>query len=300
MAEPTPAVFHRATPLNRFVTAFMATRPAFLSASILPVLAGLALAWHITERFNLALGALTVITIALIHAGANVLNDFCDARNGTDDANRERIYPFSGGSRFIQNRVFREQETLQLAVVLLSSGALGGLALVWMSGPLLMLIGAVGGALAIAYSAPPFLAGRGLGDFTIILAFGTLPVAGTVYVQTGTIPDEAWWIGTGVGLFASAILWVNSIPDITADALAGKRTLPVRLGAARARYGLPILFGAGFVVLVAGSVPAWMALAAFPAIAATWMVLRNRLTAAIPLTLLSHATVCLFLVLAYL
>jgi 1,4-dihydroxy-2-naphthoate octaprenyltransferase len=33
----------------------------------------------------------------------NVVNDYYDHLNGTDAANVERIFPFTGGSRFIQN-----------------------------------------------------------------------------------------------------------------------------------------------------------------------------------------------------
>ena len=42
--------------------------------------------------------------LALVaHAGANVLNDYFDARNGADDANQQGLFPFTGGSRLIQN-----------------------------------------------------------------------------------------------------------------------------------------------------------------------------------------------------
>lgn len=299
MPEPTVAVFHRRTAGNRLATWFAATRPAFLTASALPVLVGLALAWQMHGAIDWRLAAATLLNIVLIHAGANVFNDWCDARNGTDAANTGRVFPFSGGSRFIQNGVLSVQQTFWLGVVLLGAGATLGVLMAAVAGPFVLAIGAVGGALAVFYSAPPCLACRGLGDFVIALCFGVLPVAGTEFIQAGSISPANWWLGAAIGCFVTAILWVNSIPDIAADRSAGKWTLPARLGADRARYGLVALFALGFVLIAATPAPgaAWLALLAiFPAVVALRALFRGQLLPAMALTLATHASVCLLLV----
>ena len=299
MPEPTTAVFHQRTFGNRLATWFAATRPAFLTASVLPVLVGLALAWQVHGALDWLIAAATVLNIAVIHAGANVFNDYCDARNGTDAANVAHVYPFSGGSRFIPNGVLTVQQTLWLGTALLAAGAAMGLAMAAVSGPFILAIGAVGGALAIFYSAPPCLACRGLGDFVIGICFGTLPVAGTEFIQAGTVSPANWWIGAAIGCFVAAILWINSIPDIDADRVAGKWTLPARLGPRRAPYGLLALFVAGFLLIALGPLPAgaWVALlAAFPAAMAMRALLRGQMVPAMVLTLATHASVCLLLV----
>ncbi len=79
MAEPLPAL-----PANPFKRYLPATRPAGG-----PLHAGLA--------------ALTVLPALLTHAMVNLLNDYYGALNGTDAANTERVFPFTDGSRFIQN-----------------------------------------------------------------------------------------------------------------------------------------------------------------------------------------------------
>ena len=299
MNEPQVAVFHQRTLANRLATWIAATRPAFLTASVLPVLVGVALSWHVHGAVDWALAAATILNIVLIHAGANVFNDYCDARNGTDAANTGRVFPFSGGSRFIQNNVLDVRQTFWLGAGLLTAGAVLGLAMAAVAGPFVLAIGAVGGALAIFYSAPPCLACRGLGDFVIALCFGVLPIAGTEFIQAGTVSPANWWLGGAVGCFVAAILWINSIPDIDADRAAGKLTLPVRLGADRAAYGLLALFVTGFLLIALGPVPAgtWLALlAAFPAGMAMRSLLRGQLLPAMPLTLATHASVCLLLV----
>lgn len=298
MNEPAIAVFHRTTPGNRLATWVAATRPAFLTASVLPVFVGLACAWRTGAVFHPWLAALTVINIMLVHSGANVLNDYFDALNGTDEANRRRLFPFTGGSRFIQNGVLSVQETGRFGALLMAAGAALGLFMVMQTGPVLFVIGVLGGVLGIVYSGPPCLACRGLGDLAIGIAFGVLPVVGTAYIQLGTLEPAAAWLGAIIGFFVAAILWINSIPDIEADRRAGKYTLPVRLGPERARYGLALLFLTGFVALAFAPVPPatrWAFLAAIPATAAVWHLFQGRLIPAIPLTLLTHAMLCLLL-----
>lgn len=300
MTEPTLEIFHGNTPANRVATFIAATRPAFLTASILPVLLGLALAWHQAGRLDLGLAILTLLSIVLIHGGANVLNDYCDHRNGTDKANQRRVYPFSGGSRFIQNDVLSASETLAYGVALLASGAATGLLVTLFTGPLLLLLGVLGGVLAIIYSAPPCLACRGLGDLTVGVCFGVLPVAGTVWIQLGTTPAAAWWLGIIAGIFTAAILWINSIPDIDADRLAGKLTLPARLGETYAPLGLVAMFLVGFALIGAVAIPAWSRLALLgimPAVGACVTLFQGKFIPAMPLVIVTQTVVCLLLAL---
>src|SRR4030067_2225048 len=99
-AEPIPADF--SDPLLRY---FAATRPAFLSVTFTAALLGLATAFA-DGISPLPLTAMLTVSFALIaHAGINVLNDYYDAQHGTDTINTERQFPFTGGSRFIQNGV---------------------------------------------------------------------------------------------------------------------------------------------------------------------------------------------------
>ncbi|MGF1547020.1 MAG: prenyltransferase [Thiotrichales bacterium] len=300
MSEPSLEVFHRRTVGNRVLTWFAATRPAFLTASVLPVVAALALSTHLVPRLNPVLAILTLIAIILIHSAANVLNDYFDAVSGTDADNQARVYPFTGGSRFIQNAVLDPGETRSFGFALTFAGAVLGLLVGALSGPALLAIGLLGGLLAIFYSAPPCLSCRGLGDVAILVSFGVLPVIGTVYIQTGAFPPQAWWMGASVGCFVAAILWANSIPDITADRKAGKWTLPARLGAARARFGLPIIFGLGFLLLILAPLPTWSRLALLamvPAGLAVTRLFQGRVAQALPLTIMTHVAFSVLLTL---
>ena len=69
-----------------------------------------------------------------------------------------------------------------------------------------------------AYSAGPFpLALNSLGEVTMLIFFGWVPVLGSYYLQTGTLSLLAFGLDTIAGLYNSAIMLVNIIRDTATD-----------------------------------------------------------------------------------
>jgi 1,4-dihydroxy-2-naphthoate octaprenyltransferase len=254
----------------------LATRPMFLPASVLPVILGTAVGAALAGGFDGVAFALALAAIALVHGAANVLNDVYDDLNGTDPANDGRVHPFTGGSRFIQNEVLSRQQMFAWGLVLLGLAGVLGLGLVVYSGPMVLAFGLAGVLLAVVYSLPPIqLASRGLGELAVGLGFGVLPVTGAAWLQTGQIPAAAVLLSIPVAIWVGNILLVNEVPDRSADARAGKRTLAVRLGPA----GTAALYRANnllalLVVLAAaaaGLTPFWAALGPAALTVAAWV-----------------------------
>jgi 1,4-dihydroxy-2-naphthoate polyprenyltransferase len=77
-----------------------AVRLPFLAGSVIPVIIGATFAFE-QGCFSFGFFLLSVSGITGLHLGANLLNDYFDAR-GSDPLN-VRITPFSGGSRVIQD-----------------------------------------------------------------------------------------------------------------------------------------------------------------------------------------------------
>ncbi len=209
----------------------LATRPPFLTASAMPVIVGTA--WGASQAGIVdwwpALCAL--IGVVLLHAAANVLNDVGDDIGGTDRLNSGRIYPYTGGSRFIQNGVLSVAQMRQWGIALLLLALLPGFALLALRGPAILWLGAAGIVLGVAYSLRPFaLASRGLGELAVALAFGLLPGVAAAWLQSGQVDVTGAWVALPTTLWVTAILLINEVPDVDADAAAGKRTLPVRFG----------------------------------------------------------------------
>jgi 1,4-dihydroxy-2-naphthoate polyprenyltransferase len=245
--EPSPARY--ANPLTRSLAA---TRPPFLAVTLVACLVGLATA-HGSGAGVEPLTALATVLLALLaHAGGNVINDYHD--RDADRGNTGRLFPFTGGSRFIQNGVLSPRQTALLGYGLLAAAIPGGLWLAWLSGPGLLAIGAGGLLIAWAYSAPPlYLVGRGLGEACIVAAW-LLVVIGADYVQRGAFSVLPAIAGLSYALLVANLLYINQFPDHPADARAGKRTLVVRLGPHAAKWGyLAIaLLAYGWLVLMVG------------------------------------------------
>ena len=74
-------------------------------------------------------------------------------------------------------------------------------------------------------------------------------------MQHATLPGVAWVAALAAGLPACGILLANNVRDVDTDRVTGKRTVAVRIGAARARML--------YVVCIAGAIVAVVACGAF-------------------------------------
>ena len=249
---------------HRVWSLFLATRPMFFPASVLPVLVGTAWGWRQSHTLDAGILLAALTGMLCLHGGANVLNDVGDELNGCDRINQDRIAPFTGGSRFIQDGRVTVGQMAAFGVSLLVAAVLVGLAVAVEKGATVLVLGVVGGGLAVAYSLPPFsLASRGLGELAVAVAFG-LPVGAAAWLQNAVVSGQAVLAAGAVGCWSAAILIANEVPDRRADGMSGKRTLAVRLGARRTGWlyvgvqSLAALMTVGIVWCAAA--PAWMAL----------------------------------------
>ena len=227
-----------------------AARPRTLPAAVAPVLVGAALAWH-DGQFHPGAAALCLGFSLLVQVGTNFANDYYDFIRGADTAARV------GPRRAVAAGLISPQVMFRAMVGVFVAAFLVGLGLVAWGGPWLIAIGAASILCGIAYTGGPFpLAYHGLGDVFVFLFFGLVAVGGTYFVQAGHLSAEAVLAGVPIGLLAANILVVNNYRDADTDAVAGKRTLVVRLGrpAARIQFGVSLLgaLATPFVFLARG------------------------------------------------
>lgn len=205
-------------------------RPKFFPASVLPVLAGSAWGFMVAGHFDLPVFLLALLATVCVHFGANVINDVGDESGGTDRQNEDRIYPYTGGSRFIQAGIMSASAMARLGISLFLVAAAAGLLLIISKGVMVLWFGLAGVLLAVLYSLGPIrLASIGLGELTVGIAFG-LPVVGAAWLQSGIINLDVVLFAVPVAAWVTAILLINEVPDMNADGATGKGTLPVRLG----------------------------------------------------------------------
>lgn len=260
VAEPTLATLPN--PALRY---FLATRPPFLGVTLFACLIGLATAFASGVSIRTTTAIATIVFALMAHAGINVLNDYYDALNGTDANNTERIFPFTGGSRFIQNGVLSLRETAVFGAVLIAVVIAAGIWLTTVSAPALLWIGVTGLVIGWAYSAPPLkLNSRGMGETCVWAGFALIAV-GADFVQRGSFAALPLIAVTGYALLVTNILFINQFPDRKADEAAGKHHWVVRLGASRARWCYSVIACAAYLWLIgavtAGMLP-WLVLVA--------------------------------------
>lgn len=230
---------------------FLATRMPFLTATMVPVLLGAMVAraqgfsaWWLT--------VLALIGASAIHLGLNVANDVSDATSGADEANVNPTM-FSGGSRVIQYGLVSLRSMRIASTSLYATGIAIGVFLYLRTGPELLVIGAVGLFLSLAYTAPPFrLVHRGWGEICVALGFGPVMLLGSYFVVAERIGWEAFYASLPVAIFIMLVLYVNQIPDRPADAKAGKRTIVVRLPKDAIVRGYAAFVATAFGLIVVG------------------------------------------------
>ena len=234
-AEPTP---------SRLRVWIMAIRPPTLTAAVVPVAVGTAVALHDGVRAPLAALAALFGALAL-QAGANLANDLSDFRRGADTETR------LGPVRVTQRGLLSEWQVMGGVIVSFAIATAFGLYLAYLGGWPIIAIGIASMLAALTYTGGPWPFGyRGLGEVFVFIFFGVVAVAGTYYVQACAVDacrvtNDVFAASLPVALTVTAILVVNNVRDIDQDRLAGKYTLAVYLGRRLARTEL--------VVVVAGA-----------------------------------------------
>lgn len=215
--------------------------------------------------------AITVLGVFCIEAAKNASGEIFDWDSGTDQAIKaEERTPFSGGKRVIVEGLLSRRTTAIVAVVFYLLGGIAGMLIVVLREPSVIWLGLAGAALAFFYHAPPLrLSYRGLGEVAVAISYGPIIAAGTYLVQRGDIGHDVWLVSAPLGLEIMAFLWMNEFPDSRADALAGKRTLVVRLGHQTAAKGFAAIVAVASAMVVALPMfglprSVWLGLAGLP------------------------------------
>ena len=185
--------------------------------------------------FRIEITLLGILTAALLQILSNLANDYGDAKSGVDSPQRV------GPTRAVQTGKI-SASAMKNAIFLFSglsffSGIMLLLVAFWGSEKLLqnfmifLGIGVLAILAAIFYTNGKKPYGYvGLGDIAVLIFFGWVGVMGIFFLHTGTFEALFLLPATSCGIFAVAVLNVNNIRDIPSDALAGKNSIPVRLG----------------------------------------------------------------------
>jgi 1,4-dihydroxy-2-naphthoate octaprenyltransferase len=190
---------------------------------------------------------LVVVVALAVQVAVNYANDYFDGVRGVDTVQR------AGPRRAVASGLVPPKRMLIAVAVAIGIAAAAGIALAAAVSWWLLLIGLAAFVALLGYSGGPRpYASAGLGELFVFVFFGLAATLGSSYVQHRQLPATAWVGAVATGVLAVAILVVNNLRDVPTDAVAGKRTLAVRLGEARTRQLFVGAVGLGLALAVVG------------------------------------------------
>lgn len=221
-------------------------RPFSFTASVIPVLVGLATALAEGGAL-LAAFPLALLGAVAIQAGTNVTNEYYDVLNGVDTPATPRA------SRVVLERRLDPEVVRRSAYLFYGFALLCSLVVAQWTGPAVIGLTLLGCVAGHGYTAPPLqYKYRALGAVAVFFLMGPLMVVGAHYALTGNWSPLAGWLAVPVGFLVTAILYANEVRDLHDDAASRVRTLPHLLGETWARRLYVAMVGAAYLWLAAG------------------------------------------------
>lgn len=236
---------------------FQNARPISLPQSMLPALTAVALSYGKAE-FSWIAALASVIGVALVHLGLNLLDDWFDYKVGSAEA-RQKVANEGFRGRMIKYPYLTSGEATPKQLLGAIAGFMAGATVcgaivLYLRG--WMILGWVAAALVIgiSYSGGPLKLGfRGLGELVIFTMFGPLMMSGVYYAITGTLDWKITWLSIAVGLLVTNIVYSHSVLDAIPDAKMGKKTMAHLMGSGKGQIALSVLINViPYIMVVIG------------------------------------------------
>ncbi len=253
--------------MNKWI---IGARVKTLPAAVAPVLIGTAYATQVSW-LNAAL-AMTVSVFLQI--AVNYSNDYSDGIKGTDT---NRVGPI----RLVASGLVTAKSVKQAALISFLIAAIAGSILAIDISYWLIVIGALS-----IWAAWGYTGGRkpygyfGFGELSVFIFFGLVATVGSYYVQTQEINWQIFFLAIPVGAHSCAILAVNNLRDLPQDALAGKRTMAVKIGEKNTRHFFVLLLVIAQIFAIGASAISQLALISALCLPLTYLISNQVLTGA--------------------
>jgi 1,4-dihydroxy-2-naphthoate octaprenyltransferase len=188
------------------------------------------------NKFNGLIFFLCCLTTIFLQVLSNLANDYGDSVNGADHAERK------GPKRAVQSGAITADQMKKGVIVFIFLCLISGISLLlisfgldWNALLFFFILGLLSIAAAIAYTVGKKPYGYiGLGDISVLIFFGLVGVMGSLYLFTKSVSLLDVLPSLSCGLFSIAVLNINNVRDIESDRTAGKFSIPVRIGKAKA------------------------------------------------------------------
>jgi 1,4-dihydroxy-2-naphthoate octaprenyltransferase len=172
-----------------------------------------------------------------IHLAANTVDDVYDFESQVDVVSNNMFPPDFGGWKVLPRGLMSFGQAKFTAYLFFILTIIVGLYLTLLTGPFVLLLGAIGLFFAYFHVAPPLRLGyRGLGlsELGILLSFGILPVVGCFYVQAGYVSPLPAIVGLPLGCLTTTVLINHDQIFFDAYKTCDKKSYTVTVGRRKA------------------------------------------------------------------
>lgn len=230
-----------------------AARLRTLPLAVSGIIIGCAWAW-MNGQFELPLLIFGLSTAILLQVLSNFANDYGDFIKGTDNSAGRTDRVLANGDMSLpkmKNTIIITSILSLISGILLLYFVIDSSKFIYF-----LILGLIAIASAIFYTVGKRAYGYfGFGDVFVFVFFGIVSVYGIYFLHDGMKVNYYTLISSaGVGLLCTAILNINNIRDITTDTLAGKITIPVKLGYKKAMIYHRILVIGGLLLHITATI----------------------------------------------
>lgn len=207
-----------------------------------------------TEVFNWRLFGFAILTTLGLQILSNFANDYGDGMKGTD--NEDRIGP----KRAIQSGVITPAAMKRAIIITSFLTLLSAMALIYYAfrdtnlfySLFYLVLGILAILSAIRYTVGNTAYGyRGYGDLFVFVFFGLVSTLGVNFLYSKQLDFELILPAMAIGFLSVGVLNLNNMRDEASDKKAGKNTIVVKIGGAKAKkYHYFLIVGAMVLTLV--------------------------------------------------
>ena len=217
-------------------------RIAYTLPFVMASVAGVAFAMTMSGEWLLALLIpLDVFFLALL---VNFSNDYFDHRSGVDKLRFEclddedfmqqmkrltdgKVY-WAGNS--LDRGIITDKQGKMLMIAIIACAVIVSIPIIYLSGIISLILGAVALLLCILYTLPPVnLGARGFGEIDVLLSFFCIPFF-SFFVITNQFNITFFFISLAIGFGAMLMRIADEVPGYDAHITMGEKNLVVRFG----------------------------------------------------------------------
>lgn len=223
---------------------WITVRPKTLTATIVPVTVGTALAWREAGQIDLWIAFCTLSFGLAIQIATNFFNDVGDWKKKADGDSR------LGPRRAIQQGFATPVQITYAGIALLCIALAFSIPLWQKGGVSIGYLTAASLLCSYCYTCGPFpLAYWGLGELFVLIFFGLAATITSYFLQANSVSSTAVVAGLQLGLLATNLLAINNLRDRFEDSSNGKNTLAVLFNETFARTEIAFCTAAPFFLL---------------------------------------------------